>query len=210
MKEKMKSTKDDIKDTIILYPGGFKPLTGGHIHIINKYLQQPVVKQVVLFISPGKRDEIDCDAAYKIVKKILSNYPVEIVLDKKSYSPILACYRWIQEKERTPGKYALAASSKGDDYKRVKEFSYNYTPERYAKNLPVGVEVTELILDVDPLTYINGEPISATRAREDLKTGNYERFKENFPILPEGSIEFIWNILNQSVNNKEKCPVLPG
>lgn len=209
MKEKFESFKNykDNKNTItILYPGSFKPLTGAHIDIIKRYLNTPNVKKVILFISPGKRDEIDSEIAYEIAKHILSDFPVDIILDKKSYSPILACYRWIEKNEREPGKYALASSTKENDYKRVKEFSDNYSSNKFGKNLPKGIEVIELPINVDPLTYPNGEPISATQARKDFKEGNYEKFKESFPELPDEKIKYIWDQLLKSKkisSNKE-------
>jgi citrate lyase synthetase len=195
--ESLNEYKNNIKGITILYPGGFKPLTGGHVHIIDQYLKHPDVKRIVLFISPSKRDEVSADTAYKIAKKILKDKNVEIVLDKESYSPILSIYRWIQKPEREPGKYALAASTKGNDYKRVKEFTKNYTPEKFAKNLPKGIEVTELPIDVNPLTYKNGEPISATNVRDSIKEKDYKKFKENYPMLSEDQIKFIWNELTK-------------
>lgn len=198
-----------LEGVTILYPGGFKPLTGAHIDFIKRYLEKPEVKKVVLFISPGKRDDISADTAYYIAQNVLSGMNVDVVLDKDSYSPILSCYRWIEKPERTPGKYALAASTKGNDYKRVKEFVNNYSPEKFGKNLPKGVQIVELLINADPLTYSDGEPISATRVREDLASGNYEKFKESYPILPDKSIKFIWNTLNQSDNQEDNFPILP-
>ena len=191
------------KNITILYGGAFKPITGAHIDIIKRYLNQSNVKKVVLFISPGKRDEIDADLAYNIAKNILKDLPVEIVLDKKSYSPILAIYRWIEKKEREPGKYALASSTKENDYKRVKEFVKNYKSDKFRKNLPKGVKIIELPINVDPLINSKGEPISATKVREDLKSKDYNSFKENYPEISEKKIKYIWNQLIGSSNKKD-------
>jgi len=207
--ESLKEYGDKLERITILYPGGFKPLTGAHIDFIKRYLEKPEVKKVVLFISPGKRDDISADTAYYIARNVLSGMNVDVVLDKDSYSPILSCYRWIEKPERTPGKYALASSTKGNDYKRVKEFVNNYSPEKFGKNLPKGVEIVELLINADPLTYSNGEPISATRTREDLASGDYEKFKENYPQLPDKKIKFIWDALNKSDNKEADFPVFP-
>jgi len=195
----------DKKGVTVLYPGGFKPLTGAHINLIDKYLEHPNVKRVVLFISPGKRDEIDADTAYDIAKNTLADRSVEVVLDKKSYSPILAVYRWIENPERDPGKYALASSTKGEDYKRVKEFTKNYQPDKFGKNLPKGVEVVELLVDPEPMTYPDGEPISASRARDAFKKGEYETFKESYPGLREDIIKTIWDKLNKKSEDIEEA-----
>jgi len=188
-----------MKDITIMYCGAFKPLTGAHMYIIDKYLQHPNVEKLVLFISPEKRDKISVDTAYHIAKVMLSNKKIEIVIDKSSYSPILAVYRWIEKVDRKSGKYALISSNKYGDYKRVKEFVKNYSPEKYGKNLPKGVEIIELPLDIEPLTYESGDRIgtyiSATNVREDLRNNNYEKFKENYPTLKNEEIEFIWNTL---------------
>ena len=193
--ETIDSYKDKIKGVTVLYPGGFKPLTGAHIHMVDRYLDHPDVKKVVLFISPGKRDEVNADDAYKIVKGVLKDRDVEIVLDKNSYSPILAVYRWIEEEGREPGKYALASSTKGEDYKRVKEFTKNYESDKFGKNLPKGVKVVELPIDADPMTYPDGTPISASRARQDIKQNNFKKFKENYPGLDEKIVKAIWKKL---------------
>jgi len=186
-------SKEKTDKVTILYPGGFKPLTGAHIELIEKYLAQPNVEKVVLFISPGKRDTVTADQAYTIAKHVLQDLPIEIVLDKNSYSPILAVYRWIEKAERDPGKYALASSTKGNDYKRVKEFTENYQPDKFGKNLPKGVEIIELPVDPEPLNYPDGEPISATRAREALQNEDYDSFKESYPVLKEELVQFIYN-----------------
>ena len=195
----------DKKGVTVLYPGGFKPLTGAHINLIDKYLELVDVKRVVLFISPGKRDEIDADMAYDIAKNALGDRPVEIVVDKKSYSPILSIYRWIEKPEREKGFYALASSTKGEDYKRVKEFTKNYRPDKFGKNLPKGVNVTELLVNTDPMTYSDGEPISASRAREAFNKGEYETFKESYPGLQEDIIKTIWDKLNKKTEDIEEA-----
>lgn len=190
-----------MNDITILYCGAFKPLSGAHIYLIDKYLQYSNVNKVVLFISPSKRGDIDCDIAYYIAKNILKNKNVEIVLDKNSYSPILSVYRWIENKDRKPGFYALASSNKDDDYKRVKDFSNNYSKEIYKNNLPIGVEITECVLDVEPLTYLEGrdkdKPICSSRIREDLQNNDFESFKDNYPFSELKDIKFIWRVLNR-------------
>lgn len=188
-------TKSDCKDTTILFPGGFKPLTGAHLDLIKRYTQHPNVKRVVLFMSPSKRDGIEVDVAFKIAKDVLRDLPVDIVLDKNSYSPILAIYRWIQESSREKGNYALAASSKDRDYDRVKEFVKNYTPERFGNNLPIGVKVIELMMDTHPLNYKDGQPISSTSVRQSIKDNNFNRFKESYPNLSDDKITYIWKSL---------------
>ena len=184
----------DTDNIVVMYPGGFKPLTGAHIDLVQRYLNISAVKKVVLFISPSKREEIDAKIAMEVASSILNDPRVEIVLDEQSYSPILACYRWVEDPKREPGTYVLASSSKGDDYKRVKEFKDNYAT-KYKDNLPTGVVVSELTVDCSPLCYCSGHPISATRAREDIRDRNFEQFKDNYPQLNEDRVMKIWKKL---------------
>jgi len=188
--------KSDCNITV-LFPGGFKPLNGAHINLINRYLEHPSVKKIVLFISPSKRDFIEVDDAHEIIKILLPNPNIEIVLDEKSYSPILAIYRWVEMSVREPGVYVLAASSKNDDYNRVKEFTKNYKIENFGKNLPSGVVVDELLMDVEPLKYEDGEFISSSIVRDCIKTNNYKKFKESYPNVSDHNIQFIWNKLKK-------------
>jgi hypothetical protein len=203
--------KNNKENITILYPGAFKPISGAHLNLINKYLNYPNVKSVVLFISPGKRDNISVSDAFNIAKHVLKSKPVKIVLDYDSYSPILSVYRWIEKKEREPGKYALASSKKEEDYTRVKEFSKNYSIDKFGKNLPDGVKIIELPIDVSPLLYANGKdkgkPISSTRIREDLKNNDYDAFKENYPNVNEKIIKYIWKTLKkkEKVKNIEEA-----
>jgi len=194
----------------VLYAGGFKPITGAHIDIIKRYLKHPGVKRVVLFISPSSRDDIDSKSAYDIAKNIFKKYPVEVVLDKSSYSPILCIYRWIEHKDREPGTYAMASSLKGKDYNRVKEFTRNYNEREFKKNLPKGVKITELPLDVKPLTYDDGTPISASIVRKAILDNDYEKFKKSYPNLPEKIPQYIWKKLKGNDKEIEESGELPG
>lgn len=195
----------------VLYAGGFKPITGAHVDIIKRYLAHPNVHRVVLFISPSKREEIDADTAYEITKRLLEkNDRVEIVLDKTSYSPLLSIYRWIEDERREPGQYALASSAKGKDYQRVKEFVKNYTEKEYKHNLPEGVEVIELPLDVSPMLYKDGTPISASSVREAIRNGDYDVFEKAYPNLPKSVPKYIWKRLNPKKEDIEESGELTG
>lgn len=185
-------------NTIVMFPGGFKPFTEAHLDMVNRYAMHPDVSDIVLFVSPSKRDMVDAKTAVSIINNTLMGLHfdanVSIHLDMKSYSPILAVYRWIEKSERKPGKYTLASSTKDEDYKRVKDFTNNYSPEKYGKNLPKGVNIIELPIDVTPV-MVNNEPISATTIRKCVNELNYYKFCECYPTLPKSKIEFIWNSL---------------
>jgi len=189
--------KQNTKDTTILYCGAFKPMTGAHLDLIKRYLNDERVKKIIIFVSPGKRDNFNVEDSKAVIDVLLSNIQnVEVIVDESSYSPILAIYRWIEQPNKEPGKYALASSNKSSDYQRVKEFTRNYSPDRYGKNLSEGVEVVEFLIDAKPLLYKNTSiPISASEARKNIVEGDYEKFKLNYPNIPETKIKYIWDTL---------------
>lgn len=190
-------TQTGKKEVTILYPGSFKPITGAHIDLIKRYSSHPDVDRIVMFMSPSKREGIDTDIAFDLIQNVLKEYPVDFVLDKKSYSPILAVYRWIESQDREPGYYALAASTKNNDYVRVQEFTNNYSLHRFGKNLPSGVNIIELLLDVEPLTYENGQPISATCVRDSLLNCDFDNFKTSYPNVDNKKVKLIWETFKQ-------------
>lgn len=189
----------EINNVHILYPGAFKPLSGAHINLIDQYLKNPAVKHFTLLMSPGKRDNLTSNICYEIAIEILKDYPVQIVLDKNSYSPILACYRWIEQSQRNLGQYSLAASNKDNDYKRVTEFATNYSNTLFKNNLPNGVEVIDFKIDMSPLLYKEGpyknKPISSTIIRQSLIEKDFDLFKLSYPNLSYEKIQYIWDKL---------------
>ena len=45
----------------VLFPGGFKPLTGAHLALAQRYAQHPEVERVILLIGPKEREGITRD-----------------------------------------------------------------------------------------------------------------------------------------------------
>ena len=194
----------------VLYPGGFKPMTGGHIHLINKYLESDEVGKIKVLVGPAVRNGITQDVAVKIAKKLLERYENVIVEGVKWPSPILTAYKEIAE--ATPGFYTLASSSKGDDYKRVKDFVEKHNNGKYPP--PEGVHVIELPVDIEPLYFRgrtdenNNTPISASVLRNDIINDDYENFKTGYPDNTEEEIRFVWEqlaglVLNESLNREQ-------
>ena len=49
----------DIKKTVAIYGGGFKPPTKGHFHVVEKALQDlPEIDELKIFVGSGVRDGI--------------------------------------------------------------------------------------------------------------------------------------------------------
>ena len=61
--------------------------------------------------------------------------------------------------------------------------------------MPMGIDATELSVDVDPLLYKNGEPISATVVRNSLVNDEYETFRASYPNNNDAEVKNAWQIL---------------
>ena len=125
----------------VLYPGGFKPMTGCHLELIRRYAENPMVKEVKVIVGPKERNGIDQDLGVSIARELTKRFP-NVKVEKSQYpSPLLTAYKEVEK--MMPGKYALAASAKGDDYKRVMDFTAQHKPPILAVPLASIVSVPE-------------------------------------------------------------------
>ena len=189
-----------MKNVTVLFPGGFKPITGAHMALAQRYAQNSQVDKVIMLIGPKDRDGITQDKSIKMFNLLNRNNNIEIQPTKFN-SPIMAAYEYLFElPEDTQGQYALAASEKDDDYVRVKSFipnidKYKTVGDRNARKIPSGVDAVELTVSVDPLKYPDGKPISASAVRAALNADAYSKFKASYPNYDESIIKNIWQML---------------
>ena len=189
----------------VLLPGGFKPPHGGHLDLAKRYASQPNVNKVEILIGPKERDGTTRDQSIRVWKALLVGIPNIIVKSVQEDNPLLAAYKYIETAE--PGSYALAASSKGEDYERVKKFVQGHAKgSKYSKS---GVNVVELPLDTKPLLYsnrtdnLNNKGISASVLRKDLATKNYDNFVTNYPGVAEPTLRSIYKVLTHNATISE-------
>lgn len=183
----------------VLLPGGFKPMTGAHLSLIKRYAIHPQVENVRVIVGPKTRNGITQEMGIEIAKILTKNIPNVTVEGTNWPSPILTAYKEIENMK--PGNYALAASSKGDDYKRVKDFTDQHQPGgKYYEGLPKEVNIVELPVDVQPAVFIDGphegKPISASTLRQDIMNGDYSGFASGYPETDDDQIQQVWNLLN--------------
>jgi hypothetical protein len=182
----------------VLLPGGFKPITGAHMQLAERYADNPQVSQVIMLIGPKERDGITRSDSQQIFELLNSNSKIKIQSTDFN-SPIMAAYEYLFAlPESETGTYALAASNKDNDYVRVKDFvgnvdKYKITGDRSGRKIPQGVDAVELMVTVDPLTTPDGEPISASRTRASLS--DYTAFKQNYPQYTDAIVKNIFQIL---------------
>ncbi len=170
-----------MKNITVLFPGGFKPITGAHLELANRYAAHPQVDRVIMLCGPKSRDGITREKTIELFNLLNKNPNIEI-RPTEFNSPITAAYEYLFElPEYQIGRYAMAASTKGDDYVRTKSFvpnvdAYKITGDKQGRMIAKGVDAIELNLNVDPLAYENGDPISASTVRQAIANDDYKTF----------------------------------
>ena len=184
----------------VLFPGGFKPLTGAHLALAERYAEDPQVEQVILLIGPTERDGITRQKTMQMFNLLNSNSKIKIQPTEFN-SPITAAYEYLFAlPQDATGQYAMAASTKGDDYVRAKAFvpnvdKYATIGDKKGRTIPAGIDAIELNIDVEPLTYNNGFPISATIVRQSLVDNDYKTFRLSYPDNNDAEVKNVWQIL---------------
>lgn len=184
----------------VLFPGGFKPLTGAHLALAQRYAESPEVQRVIMLIGPKDRDGITREKTMEIFSLVNDNPKIQMQPTQHN-SPIMAAYEYLFDlPENETGRYAMAASAKGDDYVRTQAFvpnvdKYITIGDKSGRKMPQGIDATELPIDVEPLTDAMGNPISATTVRQALAQNDYETFRTAYPNVKDAIVKNIWQIL---------------
>ena len=184
----------------VLFPGGFKPLTGAHLELANRYAADPNVSRVILLIGPKDRDGITREKTMAMFNLLNDNPEIEIQPTEFN-SPITAAYEYLFALPTDDtGRYAMAASTKGDDYVRAKTFTpnvdkYKITGDKAGRKIPAGIDAVELNINVDPLLYNNGAPVSATDVRNAITNHDYATFRASYPQYNDDLVKNAWQLL---------------
>jgi len=192
-----------MNNVTVLFPGGFKPLTGAHLALAQRYAEQPNVEKVILLIGEKSRGVYTRQNSIDIFQLANSNSKIEIQPTPFN-SPIMAAYEYLFElPEDTTGVYAMAASSKDEDSVRVMDFTsnvvkYQTVGDKKGRKMPAGITAETLDIDTEPLKYPDGTPISATKVRAAIESGDYKTFRLSYPNLDEPIVKQIWNIVKQT------------
>ena len=187
----------------VLFPGGFKPLTGAHMDLAERYAAEANVDRVIMLISGKDRDGITRNNSMQIFDILNHDAEISIIEMQPTEfpSPITAAYEYLFAlPPDTVGRYALAASAKGDDYVRTTSFGssvekYKTIGDKNGRKIPAGVNAEMLNINVEPLMASTGEPISATTLRNAIATQDYELFTTGYPKTNPDKVKQIWAIL---------------
>lgn len=208
----MKSILQEFKQTLteqltnvtVLFPGGFKPITGAHLGLANRYAENPNVRQVIMLIGPKDRDGFTREQTMQSFELLNSNPKIRIEATEFN-SPIMAAYEYLFAlPEDAEGQYAMAASAKGDDYARTTTFvpnveKYKLVGDKKGRKIPQGVRAVELTANTDPLKYPDGTPISATSTRSAIANGDFNLFKQSYPGITDDILKNVWEILTGKI-----------
>ena len=187
------------QDITILYPGGFKPLHGGHVDFIRRYAQLDEVREVILFIGQTKRDRINQDIACSVAEIITKGIKKVRVMKVTDPTPVTALYNFMRT--APAGRYAVVASNKGDDTKKVEKFLRDFNPSGKYNRIEDGILPVELNVDAEPLLYskrgdeYDGLPISSTIVRSDVESGNLRGFLASYPSINRMNAMTAWVVL---------------
>lgn len=185
------------KNIISLYPGKFKPFTGGHYSIVRRYLDSPDIAKFIIVISRKDKDgfkaEDSKDFITSIFKSEIKSGRLEVNIADTA-SPVGWCYDYVNdlvknsESDSDLFQVHLVSSTKGGDDSRMDYFEKSYIEG--GKYADPKILIVDPKIKIDPLYDKNGAVISATNARESVLNNEFQSFKDNYP-----QPEFTSNIL---------------
>jgi hypothetical protein len=114
-------SEQDDRETIALYPGGYKPPTKGHYHSFDYILQD--ADRGVIFIGKKERDGITAEQS-KQIWEIYAKYlgkPVEVIIS--DVTPVKSVYDYADNNKDV--NIIVGAGDKDDDVKRYAYFEKN-------------------------------------------------------------------------------------
>lgn len=192
-------------DVVILFPGGYRPMHGGHLDLIKRYALNDDVKNIKVMIGPCIRDGITQELATLIARQLTCDIE-KVSIETTSYpTPVTALYKYMDTVDS--GNYAVAASSKGEDYKKVIKFLNDYSVGGRYHDSSKNLSAIDLCIDSEPLTYSGrhdsheGEPISASVLRDDINNNDLESFLTNYPNTDILESMNVWRLIKESSHN---------
>jgi len=150
-RENLNEEEED-RMTVALLPGSFRPPTKGHYGMVQHYLSDPSVDEVVVYVSSPKEEKRTIAGRsidpIQIWNQYVSGLENVHILKSDSPSPVTAVYEFISEAAPQNAVVILGCSEKGADPSRFQSY------EKY-KREDVDVEsISCPVIRHDP-KYIN-------------------------------------------------------
>jgi len=182
------------KQHVILIPGGFKPPTGGHYHLIKEYDKNPNVRKVFVVTGTKEREGVTLQQS----KEIFDIYggfsdKVDFIMSEDP-TPLTTCYELVKNENfvnQFPNLYfSIGAGDKGNDPRRIDEFI------KYFNNNPNLTNANVFAHPPAKAHLVDGQPASASRLRKAFAEQDWETFKK---LLPN---EAFYDDVVQILNNQ--------
>ena len=167
---------------VILLPGGYKPPTKGHMHMIESYNNNPLVHKVIVLIGPKEREGVTRNHSLQIFKLYgIDRLSKVVVEDTKFDNPMVAGFDFVEKDPRAEEyqgmTFGFGASNKGDDAARAERLVDYFTknPDRLRSGLRVGVPPIVNALEED------GNAVSATDLRRAIRETDIGTIRQLIP-----------------------------
>ena len=167
---------------LILLPGGYKPPTKGHMHMIQSYNNNPSVAKVIVLIGPKEREGITREQALRVFKLYGADKLQKVTIEDTAFNnPMQAAFEYVEKDPRAEQyaglTFAIGASDKGDDALRaerlVKYFQVN--PEKLKKGFKTGIPPIVKAL------YVGDSEVSATIMRQAIRENDLKTVSQLIP-----------------------------
>lgn len=173
----------------VLFPGKFKPVHSGHVSLMTQYIESSKYDvELTIIISRANKEGLTPETSKWFLDKIFAKYKNVKVIVAPDHSPIKTVYDMTGQKVYGDGVYAMGASSKGVDIKRIGDFVSKFS--KGGKYETPGVSTIFFPVDPTPVYYKNRTdmysyaPISSTIVRMDIRNDDYNNFKTAYiPLL---------------------------
>ena len=179
-----------LKDnTTLIYGGGFKPPTKGHLAVVKQSLEKyPQVNKYIIFVGSGTRDGITQDQAVQVWNIYKKYLPVNMEVIPVP-SPIKSVFDYSKENPDENIIWVIGGRQGNED--DLKDFvNRTKTIEKYP-----NITATNIIT---PISNISG-----TKARQALKSGDKPEIITYFPSdISDQDIEKIIDITSSSLINE--------
>lgn len=162
---------------IALIGGGFKPPTKGHYKMIKHVENDPKIDEVIVFISPKLRNDININS-----KQILELYGFssKVKFEMAQISPITEIYNYIKQNSDQQIYWVLGSRDENDEKDIVKRTKY--IKEKYPN--------VELII-VKGTKYMRG-----TNMRQAIISNNIKQFFKFIPSHIEKNK--VWELIKHN------------
>ena len=169
---------------VILLPGGYKPPTKGHLHMIKSYNDNPLVAKVIVLIGPKEREGVTREHSMQIFNLYgVSSLQKVSIEPTKFDNPMVAGFDFVEKDSRAEDYkglvFGFGASNKGDDAARAERLVDYFTknPDRLRLGLQVGVPPIVDALESD------GTAVSATDLRKAIRDTDANTVQQ---LIPDG------------------------